>query len=143
MPRRDPAAVARKWSERGQASQQAIIDGVRGVTTAPGESAVAHQDALRQRFLQAVDSGKWAENTRGVSLAEWQRSMTEVGAPHAVEGFRRAMPNVQSFMTEFLPYAERVSSEVRAMPNGTDGEREQRALATIRAMRQFRRTRRV
>lgn len=142
MARRDPAKVAQKWSDRLSAAGPDMLEGIQGVTTAPGESAAQREDTMRQRLLEALNSGKWREAVRAITLGQWQEAMRIKGVPRATEAARTSKPKMEAFQREFLPFAEQVSAEIRQMPNATQADREARMLANVRRMREFRRTRR-
>lgn len=134
---KDPATVAQKWSQNLQNNVESIRAGVNAVQVAPGQAAAAQQAKMRQRILDAIDSGKWASAVSSVSLQTWKTQMINVGVPRLADGARKGQPKVQAFLTQFLPYVARVQQEVRAMPSTTQADREARMLQNMRSLAQF------
>jgi ribose 1,5-bisphosphokinase PhnN len=92
---------------------------------------------MRAQILAAIDSGKWAQNVAAVSLASWKNSMLTTGLTNIANGARNAIPKVQSFMQSFLPYVSQVQQTVKAMPNVTQADRENRMIQNMRLMSQY------
>lgn len=126
-----------KWVSRlSQASQQ-ITDGVNGVTVAPGTKAAAAKDLWANRVMQAKE--KWATRVGSVSLADWQRSMIEVGIPRIATGAQAKRGKMTDFMQQFLPYLDTGVAKVNGMPKGDLNASIARAAAMITHNAQFKR----
>lgn len=134
---KDAATVSSKWSNNLTNAADTIRAGVNAVQQAPGVAAAAAQNTMRARILAAIDSGKWAANVSAVSLSSWKNSMLTTGLSRISDGARKGQPKMQAFLNQFLPYVARVQQEVRAMPNASDADREQRMIANKRLMQQF------
>lgn len=129
MARVTPEQATAKWLARLSQSGQQITDGVNGVTVAPGQKAAASKDLWAQRVAAAKD--KWARNVGKVSLADWQKSMIEVGIPRIASGAQAKQGKVQEFMQKFLPYLDQGVAKVNAMPKGDINASIARAVAMI------------
>lgn len=129
--------AANKWRDRLTQSGQQIIDGVNGVTVAPGTKAAAAKDLWAQRVAASRD--KWAARVASVSLAEWQQSMIEVGIPRVASGAAAKVGKVQDFMAQFLPHLDAGVAKVKAMPKGDLGASIARATAMIQHNASFKR----
>lgn len=129
--------VADKWATNMGNAQQSMTNGVNRVTEAPGQAAVAKL----QKWVLALQSQevqqKWARKTGAVSLQSWKDSMNNIGVQRAVQGATQKKAKMVTAMTTLLPYIDQVAATVRAMPDNTPGDREQRALAMIRGMRAY------
>lgn len=129
--------VADKWAQNMGNSQQSMTAGVNRVTEAPGQAAVAKL----QKWILALQSTevqqKWARKTGAVTLQSWKDSMNNIGIQRAVQGATQKKAKMVTAMTTLLPYIDQVAATVRAMPDNTPGDREQRALAMIRGMRAY------
>jgi hypothetical protein len=110
---------------------------VNAVSVAPGQQAAAAQATMRQRLLEAIDSGKWAAAVSAVSLQSWKQSMLTNGLPRIADGARKGQPKMQAFLQQFLPYVQRVQQEIKQMPNVTQADRENRMIQNMRLMSQF------
>lgn len=136
-----PAEVVKKWAQNLGNAKQAIEAGVRSVTVAPTAVAAQKVDKYVAGVQRAAESGKYQRALQGVSLMQWQNSMINKGLQRLQNGVKEGEPKMQAFMTEFLPFVQRVSQTVRAMPDETENDREQRMLANVRELRKFQRTR--
>ena len=140
MAQKDPTAVSNKWSQNLSNSTNSIRDGVTAVTVAPGQAAAAAQATMRQRLLDAIDSGKWAAAVSNVSLASWKNSMLTTGLTRIADGARKGQPKMQTFLAQFLPFVANVQAQIKSMPNATQADRENRMLANSRLMKQFKKS---
>lgn len=127
---KDPAQVAQTWASRLGAADAEIRAGVSRVTQAPGEAAAQQADAWIAGIQRSRD--KWARNVSAVTLSQWQNAMITKGLPRIAQGAQQAIPKVQQFMTQFLPYVEQGAATVRQMPKGTVEQGIARAAAMIR-----------
>lgn len=124
-----PQQVAQKWVNNTSAAGQALTDGVNAVTVAPGEKAAQAQD----RYLSGVNAavGRWAANTRAVSLADWKNAMLTKGKARIASGVAAAQGKFADFMTTWLPLQEQLRQRIAAMPKGTLADSQNRAAAAI------------
>jgi hypothetical protein len=112
----NPQTVAAKWSRNLGQAGQSITDGVNAVTTSPGQLAAAQV----QKWLAAINASaaKWQRNVGALSLSQWQQAMINKGVPRIVAGATGGEPNMQAFMTQFLPYLQTGVQNVKNMPSG-------------------------
>ena len=129
--------VADKWAANLGNAQQSMTAGVARVTEAPGAAAVAKQQKWVLAMQDPTVQAKWARKTGAVSLQSWQASMTNIGIQRAVQGATQKKQKMVTAMTNLLPFIDQVASQVRAMPDNTPADREQRALAMMRGMRNY------
>jgi hypothetical protein len=130
---KNPQQVASKWARNLGASTQDITDGVNAVTTSPTQAAAAQQAAMLQKLTAAVNNGKWARGLNRVSLADWKTAMISKGVQRVASGAQTAEPKMAKFMTDFLPVAQQVSQQVKAMPKLTLQDSKNRVNAAIDA----------
>lgn len=134
---KNATTIANKWRDRLQSATQQMTDGVRAVTQAPGQAAAAKADVMKQRLLDAINSGKWAKNVSAVTLADWQNAMINVGIPRVASGASEKVGKVEKFMTKFLPFVDNVKKQIAAMPKSTDQDRKNRMLKNFDLMKTF------
>lgn len=137
MAQTDPAAAAAKWASRLSAATPEITAGVNAVQTAPGQKAAAQKALWVQRVQNSAD--KWARNVSRVSLEDWKQAMLTKGVNRIGSGAQAAVPKMQQFMAEFLPYVEQGAQRVRSMPKGDLASSIARATAMIQHNAAFRR----
>jgi molecular chaperone GrpE (heat shock protein) len=74
-----------------------------------------------------------------VSLQQWQAAMNDYGINRVSQGAQAKAAKFETAMNSLLPFIDRLRATVRAMPDNTPADREQRALAMIRGMRAYQR----
>lgn len=126
------------WGKRLSESAQRYRDGIAGVTANPMQAAAAKGETAKQRFADAIDTGKWQRGLNRVSLEEWKAS-AQLGSQKLALGAAKGRTKFEKFMGRFLPFLEAVQRRVRAMPNTTYEERRARAMAQMDAVHEFRR----
>ena len=139
---RDPRKVAEKQIRRAQEASQDYVDGIKGVTEAPGLKAVKKKDKMKANFLKSLDDGKYERNTAAVSLQDWQAAAETKGAPRYSSGVEAARNDIIAFQEEFQPFVDGVKRELDAMPDATPEQRKAKMLANFEKMSKFRRTKR-
>lgn len=135
MAAKDPNAVGTKWSNNLANSTQSITDGVNGVTKAPGMAAVAQSAVWLANTQASVD--KWKRNTGKVTVDEWKQSMITKGIPRIAAGANAAQPKMVAFLTDFLPFVDRVVQSLP--PRGGLDQNINRMVANARALSQYKR----
>ena len=126
-----------KHARRLKASVEDIRRGIERVTTNPCEEAAKKADKMLAKLSEAVQSGKWANNLKKVSLEEWKKKMTEKGVPRISGGIDGAKDKVIAFAKDLLPHVDTGVSKVKAMPDLTIDDSINRASAFIRHMADF------
>lgn len=124
-----------KWKRQMLGAAATIKAGVMAVQVAPGQQAAAAADLWLQRLNDSKE--KFRANVAAVPLAAWQSSMVDKGLPRLTTGVNGAIPKVTAFMTQLIPYTERVKQTIRAMPKGSEADADARMLAAARMMREF------
>lgn len=135
------ATIAAKWGNRMAGAGEAMKNGVANVTVAPTQLAAAAKDRWIAGIQQAASEGRFEAGLQAVTLQDWQRAMTEKGVSNMQTGARTAVPKVQKFLADYLPFAAQVSDEVAAMPKGTIEDSVNRAAAAIRKLASYRKPR--
>ena len=137
MARGTPDQIAAKWATRLSGATNEITQGVNNVQVAPGQLAAQAADVWLQNVQASKD--KWKAHVGAVPLEEWRRKMIDVGIPRVASGAQANVGKVQSFMSEFLPFLDRVAAQVRSMPRGTLEQNIARATQQMRLTSQFKR----
>lgn len=140
MARVTPQEYAEKLARRLSAATEDIRRGIERVRENPMEAAAAQQDLLLQRLQEVIQSGRWAELVRAVSLQEWKSAATQKGVPRIGPGIQAARPKLERFATQLLPAVDAAVAEVKAMPKTTLEDRINRAVSYMRRMSQFKKS---
>jgi ElaB/YqjD/DUF883 family membrane-anchored ribosome-binding protein len=126
-----------KHARRTKAALEDMRAGIEGVTEAPGAKAAQKADKMRQKLLEALDSGKWARRVGSVSLEDWKKQMLEKGVARVPAGIDGAADKVTAFAGQLLTHEEKLMAEVDKMPDLTLEDSVARATAWIRGMSKF------
>lgn len=132
------ADVAELWAKQMAANVGKMKAGVMAVTESPMEKAAAAADRYADGVRRAVEEGRYQEGLRSVSLGDWQRLTAEKGSQRIAQGVKEAMPKMQAFLAQLLPYAAQVSKEVQGMAKGSLQDSAARMLKNMELMSQFR-----
>lgn len=133
MPSIDPTTAAQRWVSGLSGAGQKITDGIRSVTTAPGQSAARQKGAWVQNTTAAAD--KWAANTAAVSLSDWQNAAVSKGVPRIASGATAAEAKMASFLQQLFPHIDSVKSSLPA--RGSFDQNVQRMVAFSQGMHKF------
>lgn len=123
-----------KWGRRLNSAGTDITNGVKAVTTAPGQSAAQAQALMLQRLTESVTSGLWAKNVAAVPLQSWQNSMIQKGIPRIGAGVTAAQSSKQQVITNLLAAVDSAAAKANALPKGTIDNSIARATEFMRAM---------
>lgn len=134
-----PQEVTAKWLRNLQGATQEMQAGVDRLTVSPGQSAAAKQQKWINALQDQAVQQKWARNVASVSLPQWQQAMKDYGINRVSQGAQAKQSKTEAAFNSLLPFIDRVAGQVRALPDNTPADREQRALAMMRGMRTYQR----
>lgn len=138
----NPQRALEKWKARMAASATEAKEGVQGVQVAPTQLAAQAADKYIANVNRAFSEGRFQAGCGRVSLQDWQQAMITKGIPNMANGAQKISASSQKAMQDVIAFAQQVSSQIRAMPNVTEADADQRMLANVAAMRQYRAARR-
>ncbi len=139
MAKLTPEQAADKLAKRLKGATDDIRTGVARVTTAPGVQAAAKVDKMRNNLLASIDSGKWSDRVKSVSVEQWKTLMTDKGISRIAAGIDGARQKSVDFFSQLLPYQDSLKSKLSTMSDLTIEDNIQRSATWIRGMSQFKR----
>ena len=134
MARVSPEQYAEKWARRLKGSAEDIRNGVENVTTAPGQAAAAAQERMLQNLIESIQSGRWADAVKSVSLEEWKDSVLRKGLQRLAAGVDAAEQKQAEMARRLLAAVDAAAAKVHAMPKGTIEDSVNRSATFIREM---------
>jgi hypothetical protein len=134
-----PEQFADKHNRRTKAALEDMRAGIEAVAEAPTAKAAAKQEKFRQKLIEAIESGKWANGLKRVSLEEWKQKMLDLGVNRVAAGLDANKKKVQEFAAQLLPHIEAGQKAIEKMPDVTLEDNIQRMTAFIRHMAKFQR----
>lgn len=130
---------AEKWNRRLKGALEDIRRGVEKLDKNPAELAVQKKEKMKQRLIEAIDSGKWEAGLKRVTLEDWKQKMLNKGINRIPAGVDEALPDVEDFARELLPHIEVGRKKIEGMPDLTLEDNIRRMEEFIRHMAKFRR----
>lgn len=137
MAKLTPKEVQDKHARRLKGAIDDMRSGIAKVTVAPTLQAAAKQDKMKQKLNESIDSGKWAQGLKAVSLDEWKEKITNKGLPRVAAGIDGAAAKVEKFYDQLLPHIDKTVEEVKKMPDLTLEDSINRVGTFIRGMAKF------
>jgi hypothetical protein len=138
MSRLTPAEFQEKHARRLKGAVEDIRKGIERVTEAPGVKAAAKQAKMKMAINEAIDTGKWAERTKKVTVGEWKDKAINKGLGRIASGIDGASGKVTDFASQLLTVQDGIVNKVKAMPDMTLEDRINRMTTFIRDMSKFR-----
>lgn len=129
--------VVAKWQARSSAASGDYAAGVANTDKDPTALAIAAIPRMRQRVIEAIDSGKVANGLRRVGKTGWQAAVAAKGSANYASGISAATDKATAAFTRLLSFEQSLLGTINSMPNNTDADREARMLAWVRGMRNY------
>jgi hypothetical protein len=129
--------IANKHAQRTTAAIPDYVNGVKGVTVAPGQKAAAAQQKWITNLQESATSGRWARRISAVPLEEWKAAAAGKGAQRIAAGVEAGKVKMAKFMTNFIPHLQQVQSELANMPSTTLEDNLQRMVVNARRNHEF------
>lgn len=136
--RKTPQEATQKWVEKLSAAGPEIEAGVKRVQESPGVAAARQSARWEQSLREAMP--KWKARVAAVPLQSWQESMINVGVQRVASGAQQKQHKMQAFQSEFFPFLDQVLARVAQMPTTTPQQRVAKMVATVEAVKQFKRS---
>lgn len=137
MAKLTPSEFAEKWQRRLSAAAPDITKGVNRVDVSPTEKAAAKADKMLANVTAAVQSGKWANGLRRVTISDWKAATINKGIPRLSQGVQGAAPKVSNFASQLLPFQDSLQSQINSMPDLTLEDSIARMNTWVRGMSKF------
>jgi len=129
-----------KHARRLKAAVEDVRAGIDRVTENPCEKAAAKQDKMLTNLTASVQSGKWANGLKRVTLETWKRKARDIGVNRIAAGIDGAKEKVVSFAEVLLPHIDRGTEKIKTMPDTTLDDNINRMTTFCRHMATMKRT---
>lgn len=131
-------AVATKWVNRTQGAAQDYVNGAQATDKDPTQLAIQAAPRWFQKVQEAYQQGRYQQGLANSGKTGWLRGITTKGAANFSTGVGAAESKVATAFASLLPFEANLQAQINQMPNVTDTDKENRALAWIRGMRNYR-----
>lgn len=130
---------AEKHNRRTKAALEDMRRGISNVTEAPTLKAAAKADKMKSRLVESIDSGKWQDGLKRVTLEQWKEKALNVGVNRVSAGLDANKAKVESFAEALIPHIESGQSIMKNLPDLTIEDSINKASEWIRHMSKFKR----
>ncbi len=113
------ADITDKWIRRMKNSVSDIQKGVDSVEESPGRSAAKNLEKARQKYVEAIDSGRMANALNKVDLNDWKNKTKKKVAERLGTGVEEARAKRQVFDDYLVAQHNSILPKVHSMPNMT------------------------
>ena len=131
-------AVADKWASRTAAAAPDYVAGVMNTDKDPTALAIAAAPRWFAKLQEAYTQGKYTSGLQRSGKQGWQDGVRTKGETAFSNGVQNSKTKVATAFGPLLAFEAGLQSRVQAMANVTDTDKENRALAWIRGMREYR-----
>jgi len=101
----------------------------------PIAAAIAAEDKWAARIRAAIEEKRRAKALQTVSMQDWYKYASEIGANRLVEGVTKREAKVQKFVSAWAPILQDHLSKIDALPAVTDADMETRVLENLRGLK--------
>lgn len=140
MPKLSPKEGADKWLTRLSGAVEDVKAGVNRVTESPTAKAAAAEEKWMLGLQKAKQMGKFKRGLMSVSLEDWKAKTAGVGADRIPTGAAAARDKVEGTYEKLFAFESRLEEQVKKMPATTLEDNVNRAVAWIRGMSSFDKT---
>lgn len=130
-------AIADKWASRTSGAASDYVAGVMNTDKDPTQLAIAAAPRWFQKVQEAYTQGRFTSGLQRAGKAGWQAGVRDKGETAFSNGVNAAKTKVATAFGPLLAFESNLQARVQAMPNVTDTDKENRALAWIRGMREY------
>jgi hypothetical protein len=111
------------------------ITGIKSPDADPIARGIATEPKFADAMRKAIDSGARKAALAKVTMADWYKYASEIGADKLVDGVVKREDKVSKFITAFQPMLTSHLAKIDAMAEATDSEREARMLENLRGLK--------
>jgi len=139
------ATVARvlspdEWKKRQIDTLKAVgrtnyVAGIKAPKADPIARGIATEEKYAVETRKAIEEGRRKAALGKVSMADWYKYASELGADKLVDGVVKREAKVAKFITSFQPMLTSHLAKIDALGEATDSERETRMLENLRGLK--------
>jgi hypothetical protein len=133
----DAATIANAHMEGVQRSGDKWKAGMHAPRTDPKTAAIASNARYKAQMQAALSADSYLKGVQAIDVEQMLATVDAIGATAYVQGVVARRGKIAGFWQKFIPLLAQLTEKVRAMPQATDPERENRALAMMRGMREL------
>jgi homoserine acetyltransferase len=133
-------AVADKWATRASAAATDYVAGAQATDKDPTQLAINAAPRWFAKLQDAYNNGRYQQGLARAGKTGWLAGVTGKGKDNYANGVNNSKPKVAAVFGQLLPFEANLQQQINQMPNVTDADKEARAIAWMRGMRNFQKT---
>ncbi len=110
----DAAEAFEKYKRNVAAAGPAYIKGAQTTKKDPVANAIRSKDAMRQKTIEAIDSGSWEAGLQRSGKAGWLKGIQDKGAARLAEGAAKSEQKTKSYMMKAIPAQQAAAEDIKA-----------------------------
>lgn len=130
----DASKMVDKLIKNVQGAAQYYVDGMQNPKRDPVAAALKAKGKYANKVQEAIQNDSYAKGVRNQDYAAAVQVATADGGSAFVNGVTKRQAKITKVFTDLAPRLGAVSQAIQSMPQDTDAQREQRLIATRRAM---------
>jgi len=124
-----------KQLARVRVSTEDYKKGIMAPERDPIAAALAANDKRKEGIRRSLEDEPWEKTMKTLTKEDWAKPALTLGAARFVPGVEAKKDKINKFISSWRPILEGVQSDIRAMPEVTDADREGRMLENVRKMK--------
>jgi len=129
-----------EWRKRQIGNLKAVGEtnykvGIANPRKDPIEAGIEAEDKWADRIKKAIDEQRRKKALQAVSMDDWYKYASEIGAGRLVEGVVKREAKVDKFVRGWQPILLDHVKKIDEMPAVTDKDMEERMLANLRGLK--------
>ena len=133
----DAARMLEKYLRRTAAAGGDYVTGMQNPRRDPVAAALRAVGKWENNLQVAIREKRYEAGVRGQDRAAAIEAATSDGGAAYVAGIQKRQGKVQAAFSALVPHLNQLSTQIQQMPQSTPEQREARAIAAIRGMRQI------
>jgi hypothetical protein len=129
-----------EWKKRQLDTLRAVgrsnyLAGIKSPKADPIDRGIKTEDKYAAETRKAIEKGSRKAALAKVTMADWYKYASELGADKLVDGVMKREAKVSGFITAYQPMLTAHLAKIDAMPEATDSDRENRVLENLRGLK--------
>ena len=129
-----------EWKDRQINTLKAVgqanyVAGIKSPKADPIARGIATEAKWADATRKAIDSGARKNALAKVTMADWYKYASELGANKLVDGVVKRADKVSAFVTAYQPMLVSHLAKIDGLPEATDSDRENRMMENLRGLK--------
>lgn len=137
MPNKTPEQIAEKFGRRVAGAGADYVAGVQSPIRDWAQATAAAEPRWKQALQEAMSKGSYARGVAKAGTARWQERASTIGASRYTAAAPEAAARYAAVAGKIMQAANAARDAATRMPNATQDQRLQRAMAAMKAISSY------